>query len=76
MDFTQLLKVMSERGGSDLFVTAGAAPSIKVDGTIGSLVLCNEPTNRTMRRSEQNVEVFGKSCPQAHNLAHLNPGPE
>lgn len=37
MDFTQLLKVMSERGGSDLFVTAGAAPSIKVDGTIKPL---------------------------------------
>lgn len=34
MDFTQLLKVMNERGASDLFVTAGAAPSIKVDGTI------------------------------------------
>lgn len=37
MDFTQLLKVMVERGGSDLFVTAGAAPSIKVDGTIKPL---------------------------------------
>lgn len=37
MDFTQLLKVMVERGGSDLFITAGAAPSIKVDGTIKPL---------------------------------------
>ncbi len=37
MDFTQLLKVMVDRGASDLFVTAGAAPSIKVDGTIRPL---------------------------------------
>ncbi|TVQ65796.1 MAG: PilT/PilU family type 4a pilus ATPase [Oceanospirillales bacterium] len=37
MDFTQLLKVMSDRGASDLFVTAGAAPAIKVDGTIKPL---------------------------------------
>lgn len=37
MDFTQLLKVMADRGGSDLFITAGAAPSIKVDGTIKPL---------------------------------------
>ena len=37
MDFTQLLKVMHERGASDLFVTAGAAPAIKVDGTIKPL---------------------------------------
>ena len=37
MDFTQLLKVMVERDASDLFITAGAAPSIKVDGTIKPL---------------------------------------
>jgi twitching motility protein PilU len=37
VDFTQLLKVMTERGGSDLFITAGAPPSIKVDGTIKPL---------------------------------------
>lgn len=37
MDFTQLLKVMVDRGASDLFVTAGAAPSIKVDGTVRPL---------------------------------------
>lgn len=37
MDFTQLLKVMSERCASDLFITACAAPSIKVDGTIKPL---------------------------------------
>ena len=37
MDFTQLLKVMSDRKASDLFVTAGASPAIKVDGTIKPL---------------------------------------
>ncbi|WP_210398282.1 PilT/PilU family type 4a pilus ATPase [Motiliproteus sediminis] len=37
MDFTQLLKVMVERDASDLFVTAGCQPSIKVDGTIKPL---------------------------------------
>ena len=37
MDFTQLLKVMTDRGASDLFITAGAAPSIKIDGTIKPL---------------------------------------
>ncbi|WP_036229835.1 PilT/PilU family type 4a pilus ATPase [Marinobacterium jannaschii] len=34
MDFTQLLKVMVDREGSDLFVTAGARPTLKVDGTL------------------------------------------
>jgi twitching motility protein PilU len=37
MDFTQLLKVMVDRGGSDLFIYAGAPPSIKVDGTVKPL---------------------------------------
>lgn len=37
MDITQLLKIMNDRGASDLFVTAGARPSIKVDGTLKPL---------------------------------------
>ncbi|WP_299197395.1 PilT/PilU family type 4a pilus ATPase [uncultured Amphritea sp.] len=37
MDITQLLKVMTDRQASDLFITAGARPSIKVDGTIKPL---------------------------------------
>jgi twitching motility protein PilU len=37
LDITQLLKVMVDRGASDLFITAGARPSIKVDGTIKPL---------------------------------------
>lgn len=34
MDFEKLLKVMVEKGGSDLFITAGVPPSIKIHGKI------------------------------------------
>lgn len=34
MDVDQLLKIMVEKGASDLFITAGVAPSIKVNGRI------------------------------------------
>lgn len=34
MDFNQLLKIMVEKGGSDLFITVGVAPSIKIHGQI------------------------------------------
>ncbi|MBL4795024.1 MAG: type IV pili twitching motility protein PilT, partial [Pseudomonadales bacterium] len=34
MDFEGLLKIMVEKGASDLFITAGVAPSMKVHGQI------------------------------------------
>ena len=34
MDFDKLLKIMVEKGGSDLFITVGVAPSIKIHGKI------------------------------------------
>jgi len=34
MEFDDLLKLMVEKGGSDLFITAGVAPSMKVNGKI------------------------------------------
>ena len=34
MEFEKLLRLMVERGASDLFITAGIAPSMKVNGTI------------------------------------------
>ncbi|KZY76470.1 type IV pili twitching motility protein PilT, partial [Oleiphilus sp. HI0068] len=34
MDFEKLLKVMVEKGGSDLFITVGVAPSIKIHGKL------------------------------------------
>jgi twitching motility protein PilU len=52
LDFTQLLKVMVDRGASDLFVTAGAAPSIKVDGTIRPL------TKETLKPSQTRALVY------------------
>ena len=35
MEFESLLKLMVHKGGSDLFITAGVAPSLKVNGKIG-----------------------------------------
>jgi twitching motility protein PilU len=34
MEFEKLLRLMVERGASDLFITAGVAPSMKVNGVI------------------------------------------
>ena len=34
MDFEKLLRLMVEKGGSDLFITAGVAPSLKALGKI------------------------------------------
>ncbi len=34
MEFDDLLRLMVEKGGSDLFITAGVAPSMKVNGKI------------------------------------------
>ena len=34
MEFEKLLRLMVEKGGSDLFITAGVPPSMKVNGTI------------------------------------------
>lgn len=49
MDFTQLLKVMVDRNASDLFVTADARPTIKVDGTLKPLT--REPINADQSRA-------------------------
>lgn len=34
MEFEKLLRLMVEKGASDLFITAGVAPSMKVNGKI------------------------------------------
>ena len=34
MDFNQLLILLAQKKGSDLFVTSGRPPSIKIDGVI------------------------------------------
>lgn len=38
MKFTDFLKTMAERKGSDLFITAGMPPSMKVDGQLEALI--------------------------------------
>ena len=52
----KLLRGMLERGSSDLFVTAEAAPSIKVDGQLVPLThtILNEMTARMLVRSIMN----------------------
>ena len=34
MEFEELLKLMVQKGGSDLFITAGVPPSMKINGKI------------------------------------------
>ena len=50
MDFTGLLKIMTSKGASDLFITAGVAPSIKVHGKL-------ETVTQTMLGPAQAREV-------------------
>ncbi len=35
MEFSVLLKIMVQKGASDLFITAGLPPSMKINGRIG-----------------------------------------
>ena len=50
MDFDVLLKLMVEKGASDLFITAAVAPSIKINGTI-------VPVGKTPLSPEQSHQV-------------------
>ncbi len=50
MDFDKLLKVMVEKGGSDLFITAGVPPSIKIHGKI-------VPVTKSALTPEQTREI-------------------
>jgi len=53
MEFTQFLELLVERGGSDLFISTGVPPSIKIDGEISTLT--NSPLNPEQTRQM----VFG-----------------
>ncbi|MEJ2669015.1 MAG: type IV pili twitching motility protein PilT, partial [Gammaproteobacteria bacterium] len=51
MDFEDLLRLMVEKGASDLFVTAGVPPSMKVNGKlvpISNTPLTPEKTRETV----------------------------
>jgi twitching motility protein PilU len=50
MDFSSLLKLMVHKGGSDLFITAGMPPSMKVNGRI-------KPVSESTLTPEQAREV-------------------
>ncbi len=50
MDFTSLLKLMVNKKASDLFITAGVAPSMKINGRI-------TPVSQTVLTPEQAREV-------------------
>ncbi|MDO4700325.1 MAG: PilT/PilU family type 4a pilus ATPase [Moraxella sp.] len=50
MDFDKLLQVMIAKNGSDLFITAGVPPSLKVNGTIS-------PMTKTPLSSEQTMAL-------------------
>ncbi|MEZ5478813.1 MAG: hypothetical protein R3E95_15430 [Thiolinea sp.] len=57
MSFVQrLLQKMLEAGSSDLFITAGAAPSVKINGEMQPLVpnVLNEMSTRMLVRSIMN----------------------
>ncbi|MDG9929790.1 MULTISPECIES: PilT/PilU family type 4a pilus ATPase [unclassified Pseudomonas] len=50
MEFEKLLRLMVEKGGSDLFITAGVPPSMKVNGKI-------MPVTKTSMSPEQTRET-------------------
>ncbi len=50
MDINKLLELMVEKGASDLFLTAGVPPSIKLNGSI-------EPVSKTALSPEQTREI-------------------
>ena len=47
MEFEELLRLMVEKGGSDLFVTAGVPPSMKVNGRIVPVTKTSLPPEAT-----------------------------
>ena len=50
MQFADLLKLMVEKNGSDLFITAGIAPCIKIHGTL-------KPVSKTALTPDQAREL-------------------
>ncbi|MBL4743505.1 MAG: PilT/PilU family type 4a pilus ATPase [Cycloclasticus sp.] len=50
MDFDSLLQLMAHKKASDLFITAGWAPSLKVNGTL-------QPISKTKLSNSQTLEI-------------------
>ncbi|MFT5889573.1 MAG: twitching motility protein PilU [Zhongshania sp.] len=69
MEIEKLLKIMQEKGASDLFISAGVAPSIKVNGQmmpVSSNVLSPEQTQAVvfgvMNEQQRREFVRDKEC--------------
>ena len=69
MDFNSLLKIMVEKGASDLFITAGVPPSVKVNGKVVPVTntpLTPEKTRETvmgvMTEAQRNEFVEKHEC--------------
>ncbi len=58
IDFDKLLKVVVEQGASDLFITAGLPPSIKVNGKM-------MPMSKTPLTAEQSREMVHSTMTEA-----------
>ena len=58
IDFDKLLKVVVEQGASDLFITAGLPPSIKVNGKM-------MPLSKTPLTPEQSREMVHSTMTEA-----------
>ena len=57
MEFESLLKLMVHKNGSDLFITAGVAPSLKINGKIGPV------TQATLTPTQAKEIVLGIMTP-------------
>ena len=67
MEFEKLLRLMVEKGGSDLFITAGVPPSMKVNGKV-------LPVTKNALTPEQTREfVYGANERQAAGRIRRKP---
>ena len=64
MDFNALLEMMFDQKASDLFITAGRAPSMKVDGRI-------QEVSKSRLTPEQSVKLVRKDAYNLSCIAYL-----
>lgn len=69
MEFSDLLKLMVEKGASDLFVTAGIPPSLKINGKLSPITKTSMPPEKTretvmgvMNDSQRKEFIDTKEC--------------
>ena len=72
MDFDVLLKLMVDKSASDLFITTGVAPSIKVNGTItpvGNTPLSPEKARQVVESIMDEEQIKDFRCNKELNFA-------